>query len=309
MILVVGASGVLGQKVVRLLLAEGHRVRAMTRDRRNALNLESQGAEVCVADLVDHPSLARACQGVSHVVAAAHAFMGRGRYNSRAVDDQGHKALIDAARGAGVHRFAYVSAMGAAPDHAIDFYRTKYDVERYLERSGLEHVIVRPSAFMEWHAHKFNGANILKTGRTTLIGSGRKPRNFVAASDVAWIVARTLTAEATTQRIMAVGGPGNFSNEEVARLYARVAGIDPKIRYLPRAIAAGLAVAARPFHPGVARVLRLSSLPDDAFSETFDAEELVREYRLNLTTLEDFVREQVKRWRADAHAASAQLTA
>jgi len=78
MILVVGASGVLGQKVVRLLLADGHCVRAMTRDRRKAATLETQGAEVCPADLVDHPSVARACAGVSHVLTAAHAFMGRG---------------------------------------------------------------------------------------------------------------------------------------------------------------------------------------------------------------------------------------
>jgi uncharacterized protein YbjT (DUF2867 family) len=309
MILVVGASGVLGQKVVRLLLADGHRVRAMTRDHRNAATHETQGAEVYLADLVDHPSLARACEGVSHVLAAAHAFMGRGRYSSRAVDELGHKTLIDVARADGVQRFVYVSAMGAASDHPIDFFRTKYEVERYLERSGLKHVILRPSAYMEWHAHAFNGANILKTGKTTLIGSGRKPRNFVSASDVAFLTARALTAQTIGQRIIAVGGPGNFSNEEVARLYGRLAGIDPKIRRLPRAVASGLAVAVRPFHPGIARILRLSSLPDDACSETFDAEELVREYRLNLTTLEDFVREQVQRWRASAQAASAQLTA
>jgi hypothetical protein len=63
-------------------------------------------------------------------------------------------------------------------------------------------------------------------------------------------------------------------------------------------------------HPGVARVLLFSSLPDGAFSETFDATEaLVGEYRLKLTALEDFVREQVERWRANDHAESAQLTA
>jgi len=87
------------------------------------------------------------------------------------VDELGHKALIDAARAAGVQRFVYVSGMGAASDHPIDFFRTKYEGERYLERRGLEHVILRRSAFMEWHAHAFNGANILKTGKTTLIGS------------------------------------------------------------------------------------------------------------------------------------------
>lgn len=121
MILVVGASGVLGQKVVRLLLAEGHSVRAMTRDRRNAATLETQGAEIYLADLVDPHSVVRACEGVSHVLAAAHAFMGRGRYASRAVDELGHKKLMDVARADGVQRFVYVSGMGAASDHPISF--------------------------------------------------------------------------------------------------------------------------------------------------------------------------------------------
>ena len=82
------------------------------------------------------------------------------------VDDRGHRALIDAARSQGVKRFVYTSALGVSPNHPIDFYRAKYAIEQYLQASGLEHVILRPSAFMEWHAHMFNGKSILEKGRT-----------------------------------------------------------------------------------------------------------------------------------------------
>jgi uncharacterized protein YbjT (DUF2867 family) len=292
-ILVVGATGVLGQKTVRLLLAEGHRIRAMTRLAERASNLAQQGAEVIVGDLIDPDSLARACSGVDRVFVAAHSFLGRGRYASAAVDDRGHRALIDAARSQGVKRFVYTSAMGAGPNHPIDFHRIKYAIEQYLQASGLEHVILRPSAFMEWHAHIFNGKAILEKGRTQLMGSGTKRRNFVAASDVAQLAASALTAPTVRHRTIEIGGPGNYSNNEVAQLYARTAGIEPRITHLPSALVGVLAQIARPIHPGISRVMRFSSLPDDAFSETFDSASLLREHPMRLTSLQEFVRGQV----------------
>jgi uncharacterized protein YbjT (DUF2867 family) len=294
-ILVVGATGVLGQKTVRLLLAEGHRIRAMTRVAERASDVAQQGAEVIAGDLIDPDSLARACRGVDRVFVAAHSFLGRGRYASAAVDDRGHRALIDAARLEGIKRFVYTSVLGASPIHPVDFCRTKYAIEQYLQASGLEHVILRPSAFMEWHAHIFNGKSILEKGRTQLLGSGTKPRNFVAAIDVAQLAASALTAPVIRHRVVEIGGPGNFNNNEVAELYARTAGIEPRISHLPRALVGVLARIAQPIHPGISRVMRVSSLPNDAFSETFDSAVLLREHPMRLTSLQEFVREQVAR--------------
>jgi uncharacterized protein YbjT (DUF2867 family) len=292
-ILVVGASGVLGQETLRCLAADGYRVRAMTRSPERGRDLARQGAEVVIGDLVDSKSLARACEGVDRVFAAAHSALGHGRYRSEAVDDCGHRALIDAARTAGANRFVYTSALGAAPDHPVDFFRTKYAIEEYLRRSGLEHVILRPSAFMEWHAHAFNGKSMLERGRTTLLGSGNKPRNFVAARDVARLAVGMLTAAEVRQGVLEIGGPGNFSNNEVAQLYARTAGIQPRIGHVPAAAVKAIGWIVRPLHPGIGRVLRLSSLPDDAYAETFDAATLLREYPIRLTSLDEFVRERV----------------
>lgn len=294
MILVVGATGVLGQKAVRLLLAEGHHVRAMTRVLERARALEQQGAELVVGDLIDSASIARACRGANLVLVAAHSLFGRGKYSSDAVDDRGHRALINVARSEGVARLVYTSVLGAAPNHPVDFVRTKYAIEKHLEASGLDYAILRPSAFMEWHAHIFIGKSMLENGRTTVLGSGTKRRNFVAANDVAQLAVTLLTSPAISRRIVEIGGPGNFSNNEVAELYAKTAGIAPRINHIPRPLVSLLARLTRPFHPGISRVLRVTSLPDDAFSEVFDERNLLQKYSMRLTSLHEFVRNEVE---------------
>ena len=230
LVLVVGATGVLGHETVRQLCAAGQRVRGMTRDAQRMRDLEALGAEPVIGDLTDRASLVRACAGVDRVFAAAHGLLSRGRNRSETVDDAGHRSLIDVARDAGVTRFVYTSALGAAPDHPVDFFRTKWAIEQYLASSGLAHVVLRPSALMEWHAHTFNGKGILDNGRAVILGTGTKRRNFVAARDVAAIAARALTGEMPRERVIAIGGPGNFTNDEVARLYSRIAGVPVRFR-------------------------------------------------------------------------------
>ncbi|MEO7244535.1 MAG: SDR family oxidoreductase [Rubrivivax sp.] len=293
-ILVVGATGVLGRTTARRLLAQGFAVRAMTRSPDRAADLVAEGAEVVAGDLVDPASLAQACAGTDRVLVAAHGMLGRGRYRSEQVDDVGHRALIDAARVSGVMRFVYTSALGASADHPVDFFRTKHAIEQHLQRSGLPHVILRPTAFMEQHVHTFNGKALLEKGQAKLVGAGTKKRNFVAGDDVAQFAVLALTAEALPEPVIEIGGPGNFSNNEVAELYARLAGVAPHISHLPGSVARFISRVAAPVHPGVARLMRLLGLPDDAFSETFDCTALQRAYpALRLTPLETFVRARI----------------
>ena len=170
MILIVGATGVLGSATTRRLLIAGHPVRAMTRTPAKAAELGQLGAEIVQGDLREPDSLRRACEGVDQVLAAAHSLLGRGREASKYVDDAGHKQLIDIAKAAGVQHFVYPSVNGASPDQPVPFARIKYDVEQYLQRSGLSYTILRPTAFMEWHAHIFIGQPILEQGQVTLFG-------------------------------------------------------------------------------------------------------------------------------------------
>lgn len=293
MIVVVGASGHLGRATVQLLLQGGHRVRAVARYTEPMAALAAAGAELARADLTDAASLLAACHGANAVFTAAHGLLGRGRYRSEAVDDQGHRSLIAAARAAGAQRFVYTSVLGASPDHPLDFWRTKWQIEQALAASGLPHVVLRPSAFMEQHVHEFNGQRLLQKGKAQLIGPGTKPRNFVAVHDVARLAVRALTDAQLVGRTLEIGGPGNLGNLAVSETYARLAGLPLKVGHLPAAVAGALGTLIAPLHPGVARVLRLASLPDDAFDERFDAARLPPEVDWPLTAVEDFVRQRV----------------
>lgn len=294
-VLVVGATGALGRPAVLRLRASGVAVRALCRHPDQAADLARQGAEVVAGDLTDPVSLQRACDGVQRVLACAHAILGRGRWRSEAVDDLGHRDLFAAARSAGVQRLVYLSAFGAAPDHPIDFFRTKHRTEQALLASGLAHVILRPTSFMEQHVHEFNGAALLASGKARLIGPGTKPRNFVAAADVAQVAVQALTQDPPPFELLEVGGHDHYSNVEVTELYARLAGIQARRSHLPRAAARCLAVAAKPFHPGMARILELMSLPDGAFSERFDgAAALEQALGVRLQTLPSFIEQRVR---------------
>lgn len=298
-VLVVGATGALGRPAVRRLRERGVAVRALSRHPEQAADLVELGAEAVAGDLVDAPSLRRACAGATRVLAAAHSIMGRGRWRSEAVDDRGHRDLIAAARAAGVKRFVYVSAFGAGPRHAVDFFRTKYAVEQALADSGLDAVVLRPTAYMEHHVHAFNGRTVLAKGRAQLVGPGTKPRNFICAADVAEFAVRALLEDPPPFREIALGGHDHLGNADVAALYARSAGIAPQASHLPPALVRSLATLVRPFHPGLARIMALLSLPDDAIDERFEgAAALEANYGIRLTRIDDFVRRQVQAHRA-----------
>jgi uncharacterized protein YbjT (DUF2867 family) len=293
MILIVGASGFLGREVTSLLLSQGQQVRLMVRTPAKVDDLKKRGATVVQGDLIDPSSLRRACQGVDRVLSAAHSLLGKGKYKSEGVDDAGHRDLIDAVKSVGVAHFVYTSALGAAPDHPIDFWRTKYRVEEYLKASGLNYTILRPSAFMEWHAHIFNGKSILEKGKTSLLGKGTKSRNFITVRDVAQFAVLALMDPKLRNRTLELGGPDNATSNQVAELYGKHAGITPKISHMPPMMARVMSIVLKPFQPGVSRIMYTNSLPDDAFNETFDPTALLAEFPMHLTTLEEFIRMRV----------------
>ena len=247
------------------------------------------GTEIVQGDLTDPASLARACAGVTQVVAAAHGMIGRGRYRSEAVDDAGHRALAAAALAAGVEHLVYVSVIGASPTHPVDFFRTKHAVEEHLHRLPFAVTVVRASAFMEWHAHEFNGKPILGKGKTTLLGRGTKRRNFVAAADVARLVVMALENPALRGGTIEIGGPGNYTDNEVAAMYGAAAGLTPRVRHVPPGALRVMAALAEPLAPGVSRVMRMAALDDDAWDATFDARAVAARYNLDLTPLDRFI--------------------
>jgi uncharacterized protein YbjT (DUF2867 family) len=292
MYLVVGATGNLGRAVTRMLLAQGKPVRILVRGQSNYQPLAEAGAEVALGDLSDAASLRAACANITSVFDAAHSLLGRGKTKSRLVDGTGKRQLIDAAKAAGVEHFVFTSLHGASAHHPVDFCRTKYDIEQYLRSSGLPFTILRPTAYFVPHASLI-GEPLLKRGKTTIFGQGNNPRNFVAIADVAQIATRVLSVSQARHEVVEVGGPENLTNNQVAELYARIAGLKPQITHVPRSVLRVMATVLKPLHPGISSVMAWALYSDDA-DETFDPAPTLQTYPMSLTRLEDWIRAQMR---------------
>ena len=257
MILVAGSSGRLGKAVAERLLEAGVSFRAACRDIAKAQGLADRGVEVVQLDLESGAGIAQAVDGASGVIICIHGLLGRSRRSIERIDVRGHAALIDASAAAGVARFVYVSALGASPDHPSEFWRAKARTEQHLKASGLDYVILRPSAFMDLYAHDLVGAAVLRGKTVFLLGRGRTPRNMIAVADVADAAVKALSRDELAGQTLEIGGWENPTEREVAALYGELSGRRSKVRSVPPVVLRTLAAAIGPFHAGIGRLLRL----------------------------------------------------
>ncbi len=287
MILIVGATGHLGNAVVASLLNSGTHVRTLTRDAKKAETLRRMGAQVYVGDLRDPESLARACRGVDKVLAAAHSFMGAGEHSPKLVDGVGNRNLVDAAKRAGIKRFVFMSVAGARADHPIDFFRIKFETENYLRDSGLAFSILRPSPFMDsWAA--LIGEPILKDGRTKIFGRGSNPISFVAASDVGYFGLLALRAPELVGKTLDIGGPEPLTMNEVAASFARFTGRTAQITHIAPAAMRLMAGVTGTMRPAYSRQVQTAIMMDTQ-DMIVEMAPLLARFPFELTRLDDFI--------------------
>lgn len=290
--LLVGASGRLGKAVAERLLERGAQLRAGIRDPSKRLPELSRAGAVPL-DLRKPETFSPALVGVQRVLTAAHGLTGRRRDSIAKVDIDGHKRLIDAAAKAGVMRFVYTSVYGASADHELPFMRAKVAVEHYLAASGLDHVILRPTAFLDLYAHDLIGAAVVAGKRVFLLGRGTTRRNFVAVADVAAAAVAALERDDLAGRTLEIGGSSNLSDREVAAIYGRLCGKAPKIVALPPAAVATLAMLLRPFHAGAANILQMVQAIEGSEALIIDGATTASLIGREPTSVEEFVRRRL----------------
>jgi uncharacterized protein YbjT (DUF2867 family) len=292
-LLIIGAAGELGKSAARFFVNAGFEVRAFVRTREKASIKELEGAEIFLGDLTDHNTHAEACKNVDVVLTAAHGMLGKGKNRSQNIDELAHKNLIDTCYNAGVRHFIYTSVAGVGPDHPIDFYRRKYAVEEYLKSSGLTYSILRLPAFMEWHVHNLLGKSIQEKGKVLIFGSGANPTNFLAVEDLVSALNKIFLNPAYLNKTITIAGPENISRNQVASLYGRVLQLTPRTRHVPLSAIKFLAPVIGTFHPGMGRVMRLA-IHTDSSDETLDTNSSIKQFGLEPTTVEAFIRKKLK---------------
>ena len=224
MILVVGATGLLGTRVCERLRAEGRTVRALVRrtsnpERVNALR--SLGCDLATGDLKDPPQIQAACQGISALISTASSTLSRQAGDSiESVDLRGQLALVNAARSAGVGRFVYVSFRDD-PTVQYPLTQAKRSVERAI--ADLDFTSVQASYFMEVWLSPAVGFDYIH-GRARIYGSGLKSLSWVSYRDVAEFCIAPVLRSVAGRSVLEVGGPEPLSPLEVVKIFEAESG-------------------------------------------------------------------------------------
>ena len=290
MVLVVGGTGVLGSRVVRRLLDARTDVRVLTRhpDSENAVDLAALGAQLVTGDVCDDASIAPALEGVDELVISVQALAGPGtsrENNPHTCDRDGVRALIDAARAAAVRHVVYVSISGASPSAAPEFVRIKYETENYLQNSGMSWTILRPAAFMEVWADMI-GSPVIRGEKTMVFGDGDNPVNFVSADDVAAFVVLGLEDPKARGRLLTIGGPENFTLNQVVDIFAKAVGTEPKVQKTPVPMMKTLSTVLGPFNPGLSRQMAMGAWMATT-DQRIDMTDVLALFPVRLTRLQD----------------------
>lgn len=286
MILVVGATGMVGSEICQRLAERGEKVRALARVTSSTEKVESlrrRGVEICVGDLKDPDSLAVACRGVDAVISTASSTLSRQPGDSiESVDDEGQLHLVRAARIAGVSRFVLVSFRAPA-SIAFPLAAAKADVEKAI--ADLNCTIIHASFFMEvWlsPALGFDYANA--TAR--IYGPGTRPVSWVSFRDVAEICVLALRSPAAEPRIIHFGGPEMLSPLEVVARFEEIGGRPFKLEHIPEeALRAQYEGATDPMQKSFAGLMLWNSSGD-----AIDMTPIQKELGIELTSVEQYAR-------------------
>jgi divinyl chlorophyllide a 8-vinyl-reductase len=241
-VLVLGASGTIGQATVRALVRRGHDVVCVVRPRAGVGGRFAPedwtrllgGATVRVADVTRPGELAREAVRGEHfdaLVSCLASRTGEPR-DAWAIDHAAHVAALDAARAAGVAHFVLLSAI-CVQKPLLEFQRAKLAFEKLLAESGLRYSIVRPTAFFKSLSGQIErvrqGKPFLVFGDGTLTAC--KP---ISDEDLGEYLAGCLEEAARWNRILPIGGPGPaITPRQQGEALFRLVGREPRFKQVP----------------------------------------------------------------------------
>jgi uncharacterized protein YbjT (DUF2867 family) len=292
MILVVGATGLLGSEICRRLRERGRDVRALVRaTSTRAPALRSLGVEVVIGDLRDRGSLVAACRDVDAVISTATAMGSKDRtLTLNEIDRKGQLRLVDVARQSGVRAFVYLSISPNLGPRA-PLVRYKRQVERAIRLSGMQWTILQPTAFMEvWLGPQLGWDHV--AGRAVVFGSGKYPVPWISVGDVAEHAIRAHDDPRLANVDLPLGGPQALTPQEVVRIFAQESGRRYTTRHVPRILPSLFTPLVELFHEGFASGMSMGA--QTSRGDPIDSP-LQRELELSLTTVREYAARVVRR--------------
>jgi uncharacterized protein YbjT (DUF2867 family) len=226
-VLIAGATGYLGQYLVKESKKQGYWVRALTRDPKKLAHLDEYIDDLLVGEITNPDSMAGICEGIYFVISSVGITRQKDGLTYMDVDYRGNRNLLDSALKSGVSKFVYVSVLNAHLMRDLQIIQAKEKFVRELGQSNLDHTIMRPSGFF---SDMLAFLQMAKKGKVNLFGTGDYRINPIHGKDLAEVCVAAL---GKTEKEIEVGGPEIFTFREIAELAFKVLNKDAKISTLP----------------------------------------------------------------------------
>jgi uncharacterized protein YbjT (DUF2867 family) len=234
MLLLTGATGLVGSALLARLLAEGVEVRCLVRDPRR-LGARRVHVQIALGDLTDPPSFRNALRGVHTVVHLAASIRDQPRGSIEELNGIATWRMVEAAERQGVERFVFFSALGASTHHRARLLRAKALAEQAVRQAELRSIVFAPSIV---YAPGDPWLTLLERmawlPAMPVCGRARAAFQPIWAEDVAACVAAALRAgEDAAMRRYELAGPETLTHAEIVRTLQRAVNRRRPLLYVP----------------------------------------------------------------------------
>ncbi len=221
-ILIIGATGYIGGRLLPILVAEGHTVRCLSRHPQRLIGRVPAAVEVMAGNVLDPSSLITAMEGVDSVFYLVHSMAESGDFES--LDRAAADHVGAAAAAAGVRRIIYLGGLGSKEDCLSAHLRSRHEVGARLAEHGVPLVELRASIIIGSGSLSFEMIRALVEKLPIMI----TPRwvqvmaQPIAIGDVlAFLSAALRVASNQTHLVLEIGGPDAISYGQLMLEYAR----------------------------------------------------------------------------------------
>jgi NADH dehydrogenase len=247
MLLLTGATGSVGSRLLPLLLDGGHEVRCLVREPRR-LGEHRVDVQIALGDLgeMSDPYLVRqALRGVDTVIHLAATIRDQPPKRIEELNGLATVRLLRAAERSGIERFHFFSAIDAGAAQRTRFFRAKWLAEQAVESSPLQTTVFAPSIVYDhsdpWITllRRFSFLPVLPVS-----GDGQAVFQPIWAEDVARCVVAALGVEEARGRYE-LAGPETLSYDQMSDLVSRIAGRPRPLVHLPLGLVRSGLIAIR----------------------------------------------------------------
>jgi NADH dehydrogenase len=226
-VLVTGATGFLGRRVVQELLNRNYEVRCLVHTPGRERIFPDRSVDVRYGRITDPETLESACQEVEQVIHLVAVIRQQRDASFDQINRQGTANVLAAAKEAGsVRHFIHVSALGAANNPHYPYLYSKWQAEQEVMNSGLPYTIFRPSLIFGQGDEFINAlaALVRVFPLVPVVGAGRNRLQPILVEDVARCLVLAADRDDLKSKTIEIGGPQQLSYNQIVGLVAQTMG-------------------------------------------------------------------------------------